>query len=160
MTKNKSFLTFLAILLVVLTSACATARSGGAGRAWARISSVATPPILTVVLTNNTNLPIEVYENGSPVMFKDSSGNWQKGVIPSGGTVPREYYNFLGRRDIVITVQGICPPTPPTATRRSAGCVPGQYAGTASRRFMIYTDGQFHADHWEIDYLRGPRGVY
>ncbi len=150
------FCLFLVTLLVVL-SGCATARRPG-GSGW--FSNLILPPILTVVLMNNTTVPIEVYENGQPVSFKDKAGNWYNAVLPSGGVVSRGYYNYLGRRDIVITVRGICPPTPTEADKKTAGCTPGQYAGTASRNFYIYTDGQYRSESWEINYLQGPRGVY
>ncbi|MFA6269644.1 MAG: hypothetical protein WC657_00325 [Candidatus Paceibacterota bacterium] len=153
--KNKTSILFLALSVMFLTG-CVAAR-GGAG--WGRLSSIATPPILTVVLTNNTTVPIEVYENGQVVAFKTTTGQFVNAIIPSGVTVSRGYYNFLGRRDIVITARGICPPTPSEADRKSAGCQPGQYAGTASRRFTIRTDGRWHTEAWEINYLRGPRGV-
>lgn len=157
---KKSFV--LAILLVSL-SGCAARRPGGSG--W--FSRITLPPILTVVLTNNTVIPLEVFENGQPVMFRDQAGQWQKAILPPGGTVSRGFYNYLGQRDIVVTVSGICPkPTVGTpeitgvTIGTNKGCASGQYAGTASRRFYIYTDGQYHAEQWEINYLRGPRGVY
>ncbi|KKQ78019.1 MAG: hypothetical protein A3A96_03040 [Candidatus Zambryskibacteria bacterium RIFCSPLOWO2_01_FULL_39_39] len=156
--KTNILLAFVATLLAVLAGGCATTQGGGGG--WGRLSSLATPPILTVVLTNNTNVPLEVFENGQPISIKGPDGQWHGVVLPSGNTVSRGYYNFLGRRDVVITVRGICPSTPPESDTRTAGCTPGQYAGTASRSFYIYTDGQWRTDFWEIDYLRGPRGVY
>lgn len=155
--KNNGFLAIVAVLLAFLTSGCATRSNRSSG--WGRLSSIAVPPILTVVLTNNMTIPVEVYENGQPVSFKDKTGQYHNAMIPSGGTVSRGYYNFLGRRDIVITVRGICPPTPVESDVKATGCAPGQYAGTATRRFYLYTDGQYHSDHWEINYLRGPRGV-
>lgn len=148
--KKLLFLTVL-VILVMLASGCA-ARSGG----WRMSSLSLTPPLLTVVLVNNTNLPLEVFENGELVMIKDPAGNWHNVVVPPGGVVSRGYYNFMGSRELVVTVRGVCPDPAPAG----AGCVPGQYAGTASRNFYIHTNGQYRTDHWEVNYLRGPRGVY
>src|SRR3990167_1849656 len=147
--KTNILLAFVATLLAVLAGGCATTQGGGCG--WGRLSSLATPPILTVVLTNNTNVPLEVFENGQPISIKGPDGQWHGVVLPSGNTVSRGYYNFLGRRDVVITVRGICPSTPPESDTRTAGCTPAQYPGTASRSFSVYTDGQCRTDFWEID---------
>jgi hypothetical protein len=156
MLRNKAILAVVLFVALLMLSGCATRRTGG-GVGWFR--SIALPPLLTIVLVNNTIDPMEVYENGRAVTVETSKGV-QKAVLQPGGVVSREYYNYLGRRDIVITVRAICPETPPQSDRLRAGCTHGQYAGTDSRRFTLYTDGQYHTEEWQIDYLRGPRGVY
>ena len=149
--KNKSFLLTL-VALVVFSTGCAVRTGGG------RMTSFSlTPPILTVVLTNNVNVPLEVLENGILATVKDSTGQYHDVVLNPGDTISRGYYNFMGSRDLIITVRGVCP----TSGVESTGCnKTGQYAGTDYRRFTIYTDGRYHAENWQIDYLRGPRGVY
>lgn len=141
----------LAASLAIMASGCAARCPGGSG--W--FPNVV-PPILTIVLVNNTVVPLEVYENGQPISYRDTAGKWHNAILAPGGVVERGYHNFLGRRNIIITVRGMCPVPAPAG----AGCVPGQYAGTASRDFYIYTDGRYHADRWEIRHLYGPRGVY
>lgn len=138
------------VVLAAVASGCAVRTSGGS---W-RIPSISlVSPILTIVLINNTMVELEVFENGELVMAKNpASGQLHRVVVPSGNTVSRGYYNFLGRRDIVITVRGVCPPVPPTG----AGCSPGQYVGTDSRSFYLYS-GEYRTEYWEVNYLRTPR---
>jgi len=149
--KNKGSLLVLAIFVIFFTG-CAV-RTGGYGGSISSFSL--TPPLLTVVLTNNTNVPLEVLENGVLVGVKDSTGQYHDVVLNPGDTISRGYYNFMGSRDLIITVRGTCPPVVEVSCSK-----PGQYAGTDYRQFTIYTDGRYHTESWQINYLRGPRGVY
>lgn len=153
MKKSLFWIMFLA--LVPVFGGCA-ARSGGGGR-FSNFSL--TPPLLTVVLINNVSVPIEVLENGELVGGKDQNGKWQPFVVMPGGVVSRGYYNFIGSRQLVITVRGICPNQATQLSKGSAGCTPGQYLGTASRSFYIHTNGQRYSEEWEVNYLRRPQGV-
>lgn len=142
---------FLTAVMAFFMTGCVTTRGGG----WGSFSPM--PALLTVVLTNNTTVALEVFENGSPVMLKDSKGKYHRVVLPSGNTVSRGYYNFTATRGLVITVKGICPPQ---TDQGNSGCSVGQYMGTESRTFQVRSNGSFQrAVNWEITNLRAPRGA-
>lgn len=155
--KNKGLLAIL--MATVFLSGCA-ARTSGRWQISPRFSL--TPPLLTLVLINNTTLPLEVFENGHLMTARDPAGQWHNIFVPSGGTVSRGYYNFMGSRQIVLTVTAKCPPTQVAASdeKRNAGCTPGQHMGTDSRSFYLYSGQDYRTEYWEINYLRAPRGSY
>jgi len=102
-------------------------------------------------------VPIELLEDGSPISCVDDNGDWRSIIVPPGETFSKGYSNYLGRRNVTITVKGICPDTGDDQTK---GCHAGNPAGTATRPFYFVMDGSHHSEYWVVDYLEGLRGVY
>jgi len=144
----------------ILSSGCA-ARSGGRWQMSPRFSL--TPPILTVVVTNNTVFPLSFSENGEPVMVQNpQTKEWKDAYVLPGGTVSRAYYVFIGSRQIVLTARAICPAggLPPKPGQPNTGCNAGDYAGTESRTFYLYSGSDYRAENWMVNNLQAPRGSY
>lgn len=156
--KNKGLLAIL--LATIFLNGCAV-RSGGRWQMSPRLSL--TPPILTVVVTNNTFYSLSFSENGEPVMLQNpQTKEWKDAYVLPGGTVSRGYYSFIGSRQIVLTARAICPAggIPPKPGQPNTGCNAGDYVGTESRSFYLYSGSDYRAENWEVNYVRLPRGAY
>ncbi len=151
---------FVAIMAGMLVFSGCT-RTGGQWRISPGISL--TPPVLTIVVTNNTIYPLSFSQNGEPVMAQHpATKQWQDLYVLPGGTVSRGYYSFMGSRDIVLTARATCPVggVPSKPGEPNTGCNAGQYVGTESRRFYVYSGSDYRTENWEINYVRLPRGSY
>lgn len=138
----------LGLVAVVLTSGCVA----GGPSVKVGVDSFLFTPDLTIVLTNNTTVPLQVFQNGSPLYLK-VKGTKEKNllVVPSGGVLRRSYY-VSGRGEVELTVRGLC-----SEANRSGECFSG-YVGMASKNF--YIGRGYHrvdVDYWEVSRLNKPR---
>lgn len=141
---------------VIFLGGCAVRTQG----IWGGMSTLTlTPPLLTVVVSNNTRFVLAFEENGYPVMMGDQSGQLVRAHLAPGGTVSRGFYNFMGTRLIVITAKAYCPETglPARIGTPDIGCTAGQYIGMDSRTFTLSQGQNYMAQDWVIAYIQAAR---
>ncbi len=124
------------ILLVVLTSGCATTHSTSSGGGWKVLRTAVQPlapqPLLTVVINNNTEGYLEVRLNGQPKMAKNQETKEMRLLlIEPHGSIAEQFSAFFNQYEVVVTVVSRC-------ISNTTGCFTGRMY---SRNFYIYPDG-------------------
>jgi hypothetical protein len=139
--RNKGFLTFLAILLVFLTSGCAVR-----GGRWvvSGLRSVATTPNTIVNINNRNDMFLEVRVNSNPVTARNpQTGEEKIAYIPPRGSANQGFQAFVRYYEVSITVVGHCAPD------SQSSCVSGRMA---SRQFQVSADGTYQRVFtWDVD---------